>query len=143
MADILQDFIIKESISRVFEIIVSPVAMDQWWTKRCSGEQKVGGIYQLWFGPAYDWRGTITKLAPSSDFELEISQADDDWNGTRVGFHCERRGGSTAVRFYHTGWPEANEHYRISCYCWAMYLRILKRHIEFGETVPYERRLEV
>jgi hypothetical protein len=49
----------------------------------------------------------------------------------------------TQVRFAHTGWPEANEHYRISCYCWAMYLRVLKRHLEFGERVPYEKRLEV
>ncbi len=143
MADILQDFIIKESLSRVFEIIVSPAGMDQWWTKRCSGELKVGGVYQLWFGAAYDWRGMVTKLSPPSDFELEISQADNDWNGTRVGFHLEPRNESTTVRFYHTGWPEANEHYRISCYCWAMYLRILKRFIELGETVPYEKRLDV
>ncbi len=35
------------------------------------------------------------------------------------------------------------EHYRISCYCWAMYLRILKRYLEHGETVQYARRLDV
>ncbi|MCH8956850.1 SRPBCC domain-containing protein, partial [candidate division KSB1 bacterium] len=38
---------------------------------------------------------------------------------------------------------EANEHYRVSCYCWAMYLRLLKRYVEHGETVPYEDRLDV
>jgi hypothetical protein len=26
---------------------------------------------------------------------------------------------------------------------WAMYLRVLKRHLEHGESVPYERRLDV
>jgi hypothetical protein len=35
--------------------------------------------------------------------------------------------------------PEAG----ISTYCWAMYLRILKRWLEFGEQVPYEKRLSV
>ena len=49
----------------------------------------------------------------------------------------------TKVRFYHRGWPEANSHYRISCHCWALYLRILRRHIEHGESVPYEKRLDV
>jgi hypothetical protein len=34
------------------------------------------------------------------------------------------------------GWPEANGHYRTSCHCWALYLRILRRYLEFGETVP-------
>jgi hypothetical protein len=51
--------------------------------------------------------------------------------------------GKTAVNFYHTGWPQKNEHYKISSYCWAMYLRILKRHLEYGESVPYEKRLQV
>jgi len=44
---------------------------------------------------------------------------------------------------FHTGWPEDNKHWRISCYCWAMYLRLLRRYLEYGEIVPYERRLEV
>ena len=49
----------------------------------------------------------------------------------------------TLVRFRHAGWPSENAHYFTSCYCWAMYLRILKRFVEHGETVPYESRLDV
>jgi len=30
----------------------------------------------------------------------------------------------------------------VSCYCWAMYLRIMRRYLEHGESVPYERRLD-
>ena len=41
------------------------------------------------------------------------------------------------------GWPTPHEHCRISSFCWAMYLRILKRHLEFGENVPYVQRLDV
>ncbi len=47
---------------------------------------------------------------------------------------------------YSTGNPgldEKYEHYKISCYCWAMYLRVIKRFIEYGEEVPYEKRLIV
>ncbi len=143
MADIYQDFYIKAPVARVFQAVSSADGLQQWWTKRSSGEQKEGAIYQLWFSPEYDWRGKVTKYIPNSDFELEISHAHVDWNGTRVGFHLEDRNGSTTVRFYHLGWPELNEHYRISCHCWAMYLRVLRRSLDYGETVPYEDRLEV
>lgn len=143
MADIYHDFPIRAPQARVFETISSPTGLNQWWTKRCSGEQKQGGLYELWFGPEYNWRGTVTKWVPDSDFELEISHAHEDWDGTRVGFHLEEQNGSTTVRFYHLNWPRANDHYRISCYCWAMYLRVLRRYVEHGEFVPYENRLDV
>ncbi len=143
MADIYHDFYIGVPAERVFQALSNPAGLEQWWTKRSSGEMKEGGIYELWFGPEYDWRGRVTRWIPNSDFELELFQADKDWNGTRVGFHMEEHNGSTTVRFHHTGWLEMNEHYRISCFCWAMYLRILRRHLEHGETVPYEKRLDV
>jgi hypothetical protein len=73
-----------------------------------------------------------------------MQQSDDDWKNTKVEFNLINKNNSiTEVEFYHTGWPYSNEHYKISSYCWAMYLRILKRYLEFGETVPYEERLSV
>ncbi len=39
--------------------------------------------------------------------------------------------------------PAETAHHRVSCFCWGMYLRILERWLEHGETVPYARRLEV
>jgi hypothetical protein len=44
---------------------------------------------------------------------------------------------------HHTGWPDAGEHYRTSSHCRALYLRILRRFVEHGETVPYADRLNV
>lgn len=143
MADIYHDFYIGTPAERVFQAVSTPAGLQQWWTKRSSGDVKEAGIYELWFGPEYDWRGRVTKCAPHSDFELEVLQADKDWNGTRVGFHFSERDGTTMVQFYHRGWPKMNDHYRISCYCWAMYLRILRRYLEHGEVVPYEQRLDV
>ena len=65
-----------------------------------------------------------------------------DWVGTRVGFEMDVDGETTRLRFYHTGWPADNDHFRRSSYCWAMYLRLLKRFVEHDETVPYEKRLD-
>lgn len=143
MADILHDLPINVPIGRVYDAVSTPAGLDTWWTKRAAGSPHEGAEYQLWFGPEYDWRAKVTRAASSSEFELELTRADADWLGTRVGFTLEPRGTGTWLRFRHTGWPGANEHYRISCNCWALYLRILRRHLQHGETVPYEIRLDV
>ena len=102
-----------------------------------------GAEYELWFGPEYDWRAKVTRCVADAAFELQMTRADADWLGTRVGFRLATKDASTWVQFYHTGWPKLNEHYRISCHCWAVYLRILRRYLERGEIVPYEDRLDV
>jgi len=141
MPDVLQDFPIKAAPDRVFQAVSTPEGLDRWWTLRSSGTPSPGAEYELSFGPGYDWRAKVTRSVPGSVFELEMVRADDDWVGTRVGFLLEERQDATWVRFHHTGWPSANEHYRSSCNCWAMYLRILRRHLEHGDFVPYGSRL--
>lgn len=143
MPDVLHDLPIKAPLVRVFQAVSTAPGLDCWWTKRSAGKPAEGAEYELWFGPEYDWRAQVTRCVPDSEFELQMTRADADWIGTRVGFHLKERNGATWLQFHHTGWPSANEHYRISCNCWALYLRILRRHLEFGESVPYESRLDV
>jgi uncharacterized protein YndB with AHSA1/START domain len=143
MADIFHDFLVNAPAGRVFETISTPGGLDCWWTSRSSGEPKTGAEYELRFGPQYDWRARVSKCEQGSRFEFEMISAHADWMGTRIGFELEDKAGKTNARFYHTGWPSENEHWRISCYCWAMYLRVLRRYIEHGEFVPYAERLDV
>jgi uncharacterized protein YndB with AHSA1/START domain len=143
MPDIIQDLTINAAPARVFEMMAMPHGLDQWWTKSSSGTPILGTTYTLGFGPGYDWKARVTAADPGAKFELELTDAHPDWLGTRVG--CELRGDGkrgTQMRFYHTGWPSANEHWSVSCYCWAMYLRIMRRYVEHGESVPYESRLD-
>jgi len=143
MPDIFHDFPIKAPIDRVFRAVSTPEGLDTWWTKRSAGTAQEGTEYELWFAPEYDWRAKVTRCVPDSEFEVEMTTADSDWTGSKVGFRLEPRDTFTWVRFHHTGWPTPNEHYRISNNCWAMYLRILRRSLEHGESVPYEDRLDV
>ena len=142
MPDILLDLPIKAPLRRVFEGVTTPDGLDCWWTEDSSGQPTLGQEYELGFGPEYKWRAIVTQCQPDTEFELELVQADADWTGTRVGFRLEMRDGVTWMQFHHTGWPDANEHYRISCNCWASYLRILRRHLEHNESVPYALRLD-
>ena len=143
MPDIFHDFPINASPQKVFDAVSTAAGLSSWWTKSCEGNPAAGAEYKLGFGPEYDWRAVVTYFIPGSEFELRLTKADADWQNSRVGFTLKPQGGGTSVKFHHLGWPEANEHYKISCFCWAMYLRLLKRYVETGETVPYEIRLDV
>jgi uncharacterized protein YndB with AHSA1/START domain len=143
MPDILHDFPIKAPRDRVFRAMSTPRGLDSWWTQRSAGEPREDAEYELGFGPEFKWRARVARYVPDTAFELQMVDADKDWVGTRVGFRLEDRGETTWVRFHHAGWPDINQHYRVSCNCWAMYLRILRRNLEHGESVPYESRLDV
>jgi uncharacterized protein YndB with AHSA1/START domain len=143
VADIVSDFPIKAPRERVFEAISTPGGLDHWWTKSSAGEPRRDAVYQLDFGPGFHWQGVVTRFEPPGRFELEIVAADADWLGTTLAFELDQGPDSTVVRFSHRGWPNPNDHWRVSCYCWPMYLRIMRRWLEHGETVPYEQRLDV
>jgi uncharacterized protein YndB with AHSA1/START domain len=144
MPDILHDLPIDAPQERVFQAICTPEGLDEWWTKECQGKAGLGETYRLGFGPDYDWSAVVERYQPQSEFALKLVKADADWLGTVVGIQLEpRKGSGTWVRFSHLGWPVINEHYRVSCNCWASYLRILRRYLEHGERVPYDDRLNV
>ena len=143
MPDIFHSFPINASAQRVFEAISTPAGLNSWWTNNCSATPSKNGQYKLGFGPGYDWSATASQWSPNSYFELTLTNADSDWLGTRVGFNLKENKDTTLVLFHHLGWPENNDHYQTSCFCWAMYLRLLKRYVEFGEVVPYDDRLDV
>ena len=143
MSSILHDFEVNAEPSKVYETITTPAGLDQWWTQRANGGPRVGEEYQLWFGPEHDWRARVIEAVPSRRFALEMTGSDDDWLGTQVAFALEPSQTGTRIRFSHAGWKSENQHFRVSSYCWAMYLRLLRRFAEAGEAVPYEDRLNV
>ena len=142
MPDILYRFPISAPVQRVFEAVSLPEGLDSWWTKSSRGTPTEYSDYSLFFSPEYDWRAIVERGVAPSIFELRLTRADADWSRTLVGFRLESRGEDTMVEFYHTGWAEANEHYRVSGFCWAMYLRLMKQYCETGQVIPYDLRLE-
>ena len=141
MPDILHQFPVNAPAEKVFEAISTPAGLDSWWTKTSSGQAESGALFHFHFEPDYHWTGLVSKCVPASTFEFTMQTSDEDWEGTRVGFELTREQDGTIVRFYHTGWKTENQHFRISSFCWAMYLRLLKRNLETGEFVPYAERL--
>lgn len=143
MPDILHRLPIGAPAARVFDALTTPAGLNEWWTLESDGVAEPGATYRLDFGPGYRWTATIAAVDPPRWIEWEMTGADVDWTGTRVGARLTERDGRTLVDFYHAGWRHANEHYRTSSCCWAQYLRILRRFLEHGERVPYDVRLDV
>lgn len=144
MPDILHRLPIGGSIARVFSTIATPDGLNEWWTLDCDGVARQGETYRFGFGPGFeDWRGEVTRLDEGRAIEWTMTRADHDWTGTIVGIHLVPDGDRTFVEFSHRGWRDAGDHYRTTSCCWASYLRILRRYVEFGERVPYPVRLEV
>jgi uncharacterized protein YndB with AHSA1/START domain len=143
VADIYHDFTIKSPPSRVFETMATPEGLDRWWTRTAAGVAKEGAEYELYFGDGFDWRARVTRYVPWSAFELLITDAYPDWIGTHVGCRLDPQAdAATRVSFYHTGWPTPNDHWRLSSFRWAMYLRLARRYLEHGEVVAFAGRLD-
>jgi uncharacterized protein YndB with AHSA1/START domain len=144
MANIVLDLPIGVSADDLFKAVSTPAGLNEWWTMTSHGSAMLGSDFQLGFGPDYQWRAKVTEVAPGRAFELQMTMADADWMGTRVGFRLTAQSpAKTLLAFRHTGWSAVNAHFRTSSCCWAMYLRILRRYLEHGERVPYDRRLDV
>lgn len=143
MINLFHYFPINAPLEKVFECVSTAKGLDIWWGNSSTGKPAIGETYRLYFGAGYNWEAIVSKFTPNKEFELTITKADSDWMNSKVGFMLSDKNNVTEVHFYHIGWKEDNEHYRISNFCWAMYLRILKRYLEFGEEVPYEDRLNV
>jgi hypothetical protein len=47
----------------------------------------------------------VARCTPDKEFEFELTRADSEWLGTRVGFELEGDEKVTQVRFHHLGWP--------------------------------------
>ena len=140
MADILFKYPITAPASAVFDAIVTPKGLDSWWTLSSKGEPSEGSEYQFYFAPEYDWRGVLSEVQPGKRVVWTFTDAEPDWTGTQLCFDLAEKDGRTWVEFNHRNWDGTIDHFRHSSYCWAMYLRHLKRFVEEGIVVPYSER---
>lgn len=140
MADILHQFRIQAPAQDVFDAFCTARGLNDWWPARSSGEPKSGEIYTLWFGPEYDWRAKVAHVVPGKELTWKMTQAMPDWMGTEVGIKLKEDKDGTIVDFFHKGWPDTGDHFRISSFCWGTLLNGLKGLVEKGEVIPFEKR---
>ena len=137
---IYHDLVINAPISKVFKAITEPEHLKNWWPLKCSGNPEIGGKYNFYFAPEYDWYGQVIQFNSNRTFHIKMIKSDSNWNPTTFGFDLEKFDESVQIKFWHTGWPVCNSHFRRSSFCWAMLLNGLKNYAERGVVIPFEER---
>lgn len=137
---IYHDFIVKSNTAKVYNAITKPEHLVNWWPLKCDGEPKNGAIYNFNFTDAYDWYAEVLSCKPSDHIHFKMKKADDDWMPTSFGYDLELKDENVLVKFWHKDWPECNNHFKHSSFCWALLLKGLKDYIEKGTIIPFEER---
>ncbi|GAA4815747.1 SRPBCC domain-containing protein [Litoribaculum gwangyangense] len=138
--NIYHNLIIEVSPEQVFVAVSQPRYLDNWWTLKSSGKPELHAEYNLNFSDTYDWYCKVSKIETNKSIHYKMLKSDDDWNPTTFGFDLESTQNGTMVKFSHINWPELNNHYKYSSFCWAMLLSGLKQYLEKGIIVPFNER---
>ena len=137
---IYHNLLIEASPEKVFEAISSPEHLINWWPLTCKGMPELGSTYNLHFGPEYDWYGEVIEYKFPQSFHIKMTKSDKDWEPTSFGFYLEPKNRAVYLRFQHAGWPQSNDHFKHSSFCWALLLNGLKDYVEKGRIIPFEER---
>lgn len=140
MYHIHHQFTIHSGAEKIFRSISLPEELNNWWPKTSVGKPEVGEQYQLYFGPEYDWLAEITSVKENEHITWKMIRSMDDWMPTHFGFQLIPQIDRTIVKFFHKNWQEANDHFAVSSYCWAILLNGLKNYCEHGIVIPFENR---
>ena len=138
--DIHHDFVIAADRRIIFDAITQPEHLVNWWPLKCKGIPKIDEEYNFFFGPKYDWYGKVILIIENQSFYIKTTKADANWNPTSFGFDLIQNKHSVTVKFSHTDWPQCNDEFRQSSFCWAILLKGLKNYIEKGVIIPFEKR---
>lgn len=134
------NLMVNASLEKLFAAVSDPKHLSNWWPLECSGQAELNGKYRFYFGPEYDWEGQVVQFETNASFHVKMTNADEDWTPTSLGFDLSQEGQRVKLSFWHVGWPACNEHYKRSSFCWAMLLNDLKNYVEKGVIVPFEDR---
>ena len=134
---------IKATADKVFKMLATAEGLDLWWTLSASGKFALNEIITLNFGPDYIWKAKIEKFEMNKYIHYKMLDAMDDWKDTVIKIEVKASGSNSTLIFHHTMWKEENDHFQGSSYCWAVYLRLIKKYLENGKTVIYDKRLDV
>ena len=138
--NIFHNLKIVASTEEVFKAVSQPKHLDNWWTLKSSGAPKLGAEYNLNFTDDYNWYCKVCKVQPDVSIHFKMTQSDNDWDPTTFGFDLKPLNGETWVEFSHVNWPEQNQHFKHSSFCWALLLNALKNYLENGIIIPFNKR---
>lgn len=141
MVDIIHRVGIKAPAAQVYAALASVDGLAGWWTRKTSGDSKVGGTVAFRFhNPDGSEVGgfdmDVLELKPDEKVRWRVKAGPDEWIGTGIDFSLSPEGEYTVVRFGHRNWREAVEFMAHCSTKWATFLLSLKEFVETGRGRP-------
>ncbi|WP_299520194.1 SRPBCC domain-containing protein [Winogradskyella sp.] len=134
------NLLIKSDKASVYKAVSESKHLVNWWPLKCTGIPMEGEVYNFNFTDKYDWYAEVNSVKHKEHIHYKMTKADADWNPTMFGFDLEEKSNGTYLKFFHKDWPECNNHFKHSSFCWAMLLNGLKNYLEKGIIIPFEER---
>ncbi|MES2306358.1 MAG: SRPBCC domain-containing protein [Gemmatimonadota bacterium] len=146
MVDILHRVGVKAPLKDVYQALATREGVAGWWTKKTTGESRVGGELEFRFGAAgeHGFRMRVTELAPEQRVSWHVVDGPPEWVGTTIGFDLKQEGDYAVVLFKHQGWPAPVEFMHHCSTKWAIFLMSLKSLVESGtgSPEPYDTKID-
>jgi uncharacterized protein YndB with AHSA1/START domain len=139
MPDIAMQIDVSADPATVYRALTTTDGVAGWWTTRNQTTGTVGETDRMWFPDApMAWELRVDEAVPGKLLARHCVGGPPAWVGTDVRFTLEAvPDGGTRIVFDHTGFPAADEMFRIVTLGWAQMLLQLKRHTETGDPAPY------
>lgn len=139
---IVFNLIINSDKFSIYKAVSEPEHLEKWWPLKCSGIPEEGEPYNFNFTDDYDWYAKVVSCKQWEHIHFKMTKSDRDWKPTTFGFNLKEkeRENGICLDFFHKDWPDCNDHFKHSSFCWAMLLKGLKDYLEKGTIIPFENR---
>jgi len=138
MAELKHQISIRAAKEQVYSALTTANGLRSWWTADANAEEKVGGKAEFGFDRrAMVFRMKIEQLDPDKKVAWSCHGDNPEWNGTRLAWELAPEGGSTTVRFTHSGWKEVTELYAICNSSWGELMHRLRDFAEGKNPGPH------
>jgi hypothetical protein len=111
MADIQHAIQIGAPPEAIYPLVSTAAGFAQWWARDVT--EPDGAVELGFFNRSTVYRVGLRSQQPPMAAEW-LCQTGEQWNGTRITFQLEARGGGTLLRFTHGDWGEQTDYF-ISC----------------------------
>jgi uncharacterized protein YndB with AHSA1/START domain len=127
MSDIRHAIQIGATPEQAYPLIATAEGLRQWWAEDVT--ESDGAASLGFFNRTTIYRLRAGSLEPPVRAEWAC-ESGEQWNGTRLVFELEARGGGTFLRFTHAEWREDTEYFYCCTTTWGALMFRLKAAAE-------------
>lgn len=135
--EVFHEVRIKGQPAEIYDAIVEPDKLGQWWIHATSGETTAGKTLNL--GPGKGFQEVLVTEERQNELvrwrptEAGIS----DWVGTEIEFKIIPEAERTLVHFKHSNYGDDAPMFPHTSLSWAVFLLSLRDLVETGKGMPY------